>query len=136
MATNSKEPCVQCIPLVKLEKTVEAVDGRLKSVEDDLHNHVIFRREMCTFRDKMLGAEEERKRDQAAHHRENTEKLDRVSAQIGRKTVLWTMAGVTLAFAGVLVSILAIYVMVKLSHTSEFWYPHQQPHATATAPHY
>jgi hypothetical protein len=74
---------------------------------------------MTKFLDTFEAVEKERESHQDKRHRENAEKMDNVSQQIGKKTLWWTAAGVSIALAGVLVSILAILVMIRLAKAAD-----------------
>ncbi len=49
-------------------------------------------------------------------HRENTERLENISSQVGKKSLIWTIAGVLVAIAALVVGTLSIYVAVKIAH--------------------
>ena len=67
----------------------------------------------------MRATEAERERAQKARHAENAEKLNGVSTQIGKKTLIWTVAGVSVAMAALAIMILSIYFTVRISHISD-----------------
>lgn len=49
-------------------------------------------------------------------HRENVERLESISAAVGKKSLIWTIAGVLVACAALVIGALGVYVAVKVSH--------------------
>ena len=80
-----------------------------------------IRQDVSEIREILSGiaaTENERERTQALRHQENADKLAEMSTQIGRKTLLWTVAGLTVTGASLIVAILAIWVSIRLAHVS------------------
>ena len=116
-----------CKALTTLEGKVEGAIHTLVRLDKELNGkgQPGIRQDISAIREslaRLAGTEIQREREQINHHAENSEKLAdtaagiaSVSNQIGRKTLLWTIAGVSLALAGVLVSILAIMAGIYLA---------------------
>jgi hypothetical protein len=66
--------------------------------------------------------DKEAKDEMELRHQENVDKLGEVSMQIGRKTLIWNIAGVFLALAALVVTCLGIWLGARLAHTSDLRY--------------
>lgn len=78
-----------------------------------------FMETVLRFMTQFLAVEKERERSQAARHEANSEKLDAINTQlaeknekVARKSLLWTIVGVTVAMASLALTALAIVVSV------------------------
>lgn len=109
---------------------IVALEGKMDRVEEGIAN---FRDFQSDARDFFSRADERAKTEKEFHnrrdaeikeamearHQENADKLNLIESQIGKKTLLWTAAGVTLTLAGLVIAVLSIWVAVKLAHVGD-----------------
>jgi hypothetical protein len=94
------------------------LEQRMDRVEEGVANFRDFQLTARDFFTRSTTLEKEREEQQQNRHRENQEKIQQVSNQIGRKTLWWTAAGVSLTLAGIVIAILGIWVMIRLSKST------------------
>ena len=101
--TSDCEP--NCGGLLGLESKVEGIVHTMIRLDKELNGNGQpgIRQDIVAIREALAGI--------AAT---SEQQLTQVTTQIGRKTMLWTIAGVSVSLAGVFVMILTIIVMVKL----------------------
>lgn len=87
-------------------------------VEDGVANFRDFQMMARDFFTRSTTLEREREDQQRQRHQENQQKIQQVSNQIGKKTLWWTAAGVSLTLAGIIISILGIMVAIGLTHST------------------
>ena len=88
----------------------------LGPIKDFIKAHEVREKEHERFQNLR---DQENKDAMLVRHEENQTKLDELNAKVSKKTLLWTAAAVAVGLASLLVIILTVYVMVKLSKTSD-----------------
>lgn len=101
--------------MVPDNERVKGLEMRMNTVEEGVSNFRKFQERTARFMDKIEGTEEEREKQQLARHEENARKLDTIVAKTAQKGLLWTIAGVCIAAAGVGVAVVAIMATVWLA---------------------
>ena len=113
-----------------LQSEGEKTDGQFKMVFNILDEHMDEIRPMKDFIKEHTIREQEHekfqnKRDQEikdamlARHEENKEKLDNLNTKMGKKTLIWNIAGVFVAIAALVVAGLGIWIAVRLAKISD-----------------
>jgi hypothetical protein len=133
----------RCSALVELSGRLDTLeqtfDLRMRTVEDKIvdldhdlsgNGKIGIRMMLTNFITMYTTRTEEQekqlnKRDQeikdamVVRHQENVDKLGEVSAQIGRKTLIWNIAGVGLTLAALVVAVVGVLVAARLLRSGD-----------------